>query len=126
MNQLAINFDFTPRSAPFQRHSSTSKAAALSAEPMAGTKRAILLGFLRGRGAAGATDEEMQTTVPMNPNTQRPRRVELVQGTFVVDSGRTRKTAGGDEAVVWVACEFSKATFNECTSPKAKTRISAT
>lgn len=103
MNQLAINFDAP---VPFQRHSATSKAAALSAEPTAGTKRAIALAFLRGRGLVGATDEEMQELIPLTPNTQRPRRVELVKGKFVVDSGRTRKTRGGDEAVVWVAAEF--------------------
>ena len=102
MNQLAMNFDAP---APYQRHSATSKAAALSAEPTAGTKRAILLAFIRGRGITGATDEEMQLDVPMNPNTQRPRRVELVQGGWIRDSKRTRATAGGDQAVVWVAKE---------------------
>lgn len=104
MNQLAINFEAP---APFQRHSATSKAAALSAEPTAGTKRAIALAFLRGRGLVGATDEEMQELIPLTPNTQRPRRVELVKGKFVVDSGRTRKTRGGDDAVVWLAAEFA-------------------
>lgn len=103
-----LNLVEKARKAPFQRHSSTSKAAAISAEPLAGTKRAILLAFLRGRGKEGATDEEMQASVPMNPNTQRPRRVELVQGNFVAASGRTRKTAGGDDAVVWIASEFSE------------------
>jgi hypothetical protein len=101
-----LSFDLEPRRAPFQKHSSTSRSAALSAEPSAGTKRGMLLAFLRGRGPDGATDEEMQSTVPMNPNTQRPRRVELVQGGFITDSGRTRKTVGGDEAVVWTAKEF--------------------
>jgi hypothetical protein len=107
MNQLAINFDAP---APYQRHSATSKAAALSAEPTAGTKRAVALAFLRGRGAAGATDEEMQEHIPLGANTQRPRLVELVKGHFVVDSGRTRRTRGGDEAVVWVAIEFAEGT----------------
>ena len=91
---------------PFMPHSATSKAAALSAEPAAGTKRGILLAYLRGRGAEGATDEEMQLLVPMGQNTQRPRRIELVHGRFVIDSGKTRKTAGGDAAVVCVAIEF--------------------
>ena len=106
-DQLAMPFDFSPRAEPFQRHSATSRSAALSAEPQAGTKRAILLAFLRGRGLAGATDEEMQIVVPMNANTQRPRCVELVLGRFVANSKRTRPTAGGDQAVVWVAREFS-------------------
>ena len=100
-------FDLAPRSAPYQRNSATSKAAALRAEPSASTKRGLLLAFLRGLGAKGATDEEMQCLVPMNPNTQRPRRVELVQGSWIVNSGRTRYTIGGDDAVVWVASEFA-------------------
>ncbi len=91
---------------PYQANSATSKAAALSAEPTAGTKRAILLSFLRGRGAEGATDEEMQLTLPMAQNTQSPRRGELVKGLFVIDSGKTRKTVGGDDATVWIAKEF--------------------
>ena len=90
---------------PYQQHSVTSRAAALRAEPTAGTKRAKLLDYLRSRGGAGATDEEMQSAVPMGPNTQRPRRVELVQGLQVRDSGRTRRTVGGSEAVVWVSVE---------------------
>lgn len=103
MNQLAIDFDAKP--APYQRHSRTSAAAAQRIEPTTGTKRALVLAFLRGRGADGATDEEMQQQIPMPSNTQRPRRVELVSGAFIVDSGRERKTSGGDDAVVWVAVE---------------------
>lgn len=105
MNQLPI--DFTPAPAPYQRHSRTSRAAAASIEPKTGTKRAVVLAFLRGRGRAGATDEEMQREIPMGPNTQRPRRVELVAARLIRDSGRERNTAGGDAAVVWVATEYA-------------------
>ena len=101
MNQMAIVFE--PRPAPRQAHSPTSRAAAIAAEPTAGTKRAMLLAFLRGRGAQGATDEEMQLEVPMAPNTQRPRRVELIEGRHIANSYRTRKTIGGLDAVVWIA-----------------------
>lgn len=93
-------------SAPYQRHSATSRAAAVGIEPMAGTRRAQVLAFLRDRGREGATDEEMQCRIPMSPNTQRPRRVELVQSFHVVNSGRTRATFGGDDAVVWIAAEY--------------------
>lgn len=103
MDQLYI--DFTPAPAPYQRHSRTSAAAAQRIEPKTGTKRALVLAFLRGRGAAGATDEEMQQQIPMGSNTQRPRRVELVAGRLIKDSGRERNTTGGDAAVVWVAVE---------------------
>ena len=106
--QLSIDFDaaMRHRRAPAQRHSATSRAAAASIEPTAGTKRAIVLAFLRGCGAAGATDDQMQAGIPMSANTQRPRRVELVRAHLVVDSGKTRLTPGGDDAVVWVAREF--------------------
>lgn len=100
MNQLSLVLE--PRPAPWQKHSPTSRAAAMAAEPLAGTKRAILLAFLRGRGDLGATDEEMQACVPMSPNTQRPRRVELVEGRHIQNSGRTRKTGAGVDAVVWI------------------------
>lgn len=102
--QLPIDFI---QPAPFQRHSRTSRAAAINAEPAAGTKRGQALAYLRRQAHAGATDEEMQAHIPMNANTQRPRRVELVSAGLVRDSGRTRKTAGGDDAVVWVAAEFA-------------------
>lgn len=99
MTQLTI--DFTP---PYQRHSATSRAAAAAIEPKAGTKRAKVLEYIRSCSAQGATDEEMQQCIPMGSNTQRPRRVELVKAKLIKDSGRTRRTAGGDEAVVWVVC----------------------
>ena len=59
MNQIqaALDFDARPRRV---RTSDTSRAAQASAEPKAGTKRALLLAFIRGRGAEGATDEEIQ------------------------------------------------------------------
>ena len=98
-----LSIDFTPAPAPYQRHSRTSRSAAESIEPKTGTKRAIVLAFLRGRGKDGATDDEMQRLIPMGPNTQRPRRVELVAASLIFDSGRERDTTGGDPAVVWVA-----------------------
>lgn len=88
---------------PAQRHSETSVAAALAIEPAAGTLRAEVLACLRRCGPQGATDEEMQWDMRMGPNTQRPRRVELVDRGLVVDSGLRRRTAAGRRAVVWRA-----------------------
>ncbi len=51
----------------------------------------------------GATDEQMQVNLALNPNTQRPRRVELVAMGRVVDSGEIRLTRSGTKAVVWKA-----------------------
>lgn len=58
--------------------------------------------FLRGAGDDGATDEEMQNSLRMPANTQRPRRRELVQHGRVRDSGKRRNTASGTPAIVWV------------------------
>src|SRR5688500_6774273 len=86
---------------PFQGHSSTSHEASLRVEPQAATLRAQVLELLRRR-PEGLTDEERQAELGMGANTQRPRRVELVRHLWVKDSGRTRLTAGGSPATVWV------------------------
>lgn len=49
----------------------------------------------------GLTDEELQLTTGMNPSTERPRRVELVDAGVLCDSGNRRKTRSGRAAVVW-------------------------
>ena len=98
----------TQPSTPYQRHSATSRTAAARAEPMAGTGRARVLDQIRSWGRIGMTDEEVQQHIPMGANTERPRRVDLVRGGYVVDSGRTRPTASGTQSVVWVAIEFTE------------------
>jgi hypothetical protein len=91
-----------PTSTPYISHSETSRAAADSIEPEAGTLRYAVLAYIRRAGEAGATDEEVQTGVPMRANTQRPRRRELELGGLVRDSGTTRLVRSGRLAVVWV------------------------
>lgn len=93
--------------APYQRHSATSAAAAAAVEPRTGTGRAIILAYMRGRESQGATDEQMQESIPMGANTQRPRRVELVNARLLVDSGTVRSTRTGGPATVWVAAEYA-------------------
>lgn len=88
---------------PYQRHSATSRAAAAEAHPAADTQRGRILSYLRGAGGVGATDEQIQEHLNLNPSTERPRRIELVQQGYVVDSGRTARTRSGRRAVVWVA-----------------------
>lgn len=66
--------------------------------------RLRVLECLRAAGARGRTDEEMQEEIPMSPNTQRPRRGELVALGVVVPTTEKRRTrVGGRKAVVWVA-----------------------
>ena len=91
--------------APYIAGSETSKAAAISIEPNAWTMRGMILGFLRATSTNGATDDEIQTFMRINPSTQRPRRIELCEAGLVRNSGQTRKTRSGRQAVVWIATE---------------------
>lgn len=49
----------------------------------------------------GLTDEQIQQQLGMNPSTERPRRIELVDMGEIHDTGRTRETLSGRSAVVW-------------------------
>ena len=90
---------------PHQRHSDTSYEAALRILGTAQTKRGRVYRYIRDRKQLGATDEEIQFTLNMDPNTERPRRRELQIGKFIVDSGDRRLTRSGRKAVVWVSTE---------------------
>jgi hypothetical protein len=48
----------------------------------------------------GATDEEIADEMGGNPNTLRPRRIELAKAGRIVPAG-TRRTRSGALAVVW-------------------------
>ena len=95
MNQLSL---------PFQRHSDTSRAAAIAIEEDSEAQLWLVKRFINRCGDDGCTDEEGYTALDMNPSTYRPRRIDLVKkyGT-VKDSGRRRHTRAGRWAVVWVA-----------------------
>lgn len=54
-------------------------------------------------GHYGRTDEELQTALSLDGNTQRPRRRELVLAGVVVNSGKGRTSAKGQRCAVWVA-----------------------
>jgi hypothetical protein len=80
----------------------TSEHAAAAAIPLTGKARVAVYEFVRWRGDHGATDEEIQDALGMNPSTQRPRRVELVESGHLVKSDRTRLTRARRPAVVWI------------------------
>lgn len=80
----------------------TQRVAAVAAYPSTGTWRRKVLDYIAFCHEDGATDEEIQQYLNMNPSTQRPRRVELVEGGWIEDSGRRRKTRSRRDAVVWV------------------------
>jgi hypothetical protein len=78
----------------------TSYAASVYMAPRVGTVRQQVLDDLKRHGPA--TDPEIQARMRMEPNTERPRRVELVEGGFVRDSGQ-RKRHHGKEHIIWEA-----------------------
>jgi hypothetical protein len=85
--------------------SQTSRAAALLAQPRTGTNRRAVLeavaAVARDVRTVGLTDVEIQRATGLNPNSARPRRVELVDGGWLADSGVTREHHGR-EHTVWV------------------------
>lgn len=95
-------FDPPAPDPPAQNHSATSRAAAKQARLAAPRRRERLLGYLRRRGNAGATDAEMQEALGISGDSQRPTRVDLVKRGVVMDSGRTRQTPSGRAATVWI------------------------
>lgn len=109
MGDLFDGFDADPGDAhptpPAQWHSPTSVEAAEAVEPRAATLRRLVLDYLRGRGPAGATDEEGIDATGLPSSTYRPRRIELWRAGFVADSGTTRLTRAQRRAVVWIAAE---------------------
>jgi hypothetical protein len=95
MTQLDISF------APPAQNTDTSRAAAKAIQPCAQTLRWQVLGAIKRSLEYGCTDEEIQTQLGMAGSTERPRRTELVSAGLVVDSGLTRPTASGRQAIVW-------------------------
>jgi len=59
-------------------------------------------------GWAGVTAEDLETLCELPGNTVRPRLVELREDGLVTDSGRTRRTASGRSATIWVTREAAK------------------
>ncbi len=88
-------FDYQP---PAQRHSPTSKAAAEQIKRAISPLHNRILAALKLKPM---TDEEMQDSLKMSANTQRPRRRELQIMGKIMDCGQTRLCRSGRSAVVW-------------------------
>lgn len=81
----------------------TAAAAAAKAKPGSGTQRGRVLRCIVDAGAEGVTDDQVRDRLGLELNTIRPRRLELVEAGYVIDSGDTRMTPSGNPAVVWLA-----------------------
>lgn len=90
-------------------HPDTSRKAALKAMPKTGTQRRRVLELitLYTRSPTlglteGITDAEIQLRLQMSGNTERPRRVELVEGGWIAAHPRRRYDKDGYEHIAWI------------------------
>lgn len=100
-----------PESAPAGKRETSRKAAASIADLKGGMKGVYEL--VACNGSHGLTDEQINDQYPgfarsngfpqLAGDSPRKRRMDL--GDKVVDSGRTRPTRSGNDAIVWVARE---------------------
>lgn len=82
----------------YQRHSATSREAALSVYGRTAEARAAIVAWLDAHGPS--TDEAIAAGLGWDGNTERPRRVELVRLGLVEAAGEGM-TAKGRKAVRW-------------------------
>lgn len=93
---------YSPGPPPARRGQETQAAGAAAIAPEARRIRGMVLYHIAGRGAEGATNEEIAVALHLRLQTVCGRVNEL-QGTGqVVDSGRRRAGASGVPAKVWV------------------------
>jgi hypothetical protein len=85
----------TPIQAVFD--SETSVDAGIANMPNRAGQRERVLAYLSEHPS---TDEQVQDALGLDPNTQRPRRVELAQAGLIKKVG-VRKTRAGRQAAVW-------------------------
>ena len=81
----------------------TSIAAAKKVKPTVSVKEYRVLCFIRSCGKKGATDEEIQIALGMPGNTERPRRIKLLELRTIYQSAERRPTRSGNRAIVWRA-----------------------
>jgi len=90
---------------PFTGSTPLTRAQSQAAPPTkhrAEQDRARVLEYIRQEADGGATDDEIQTALDMEGNTERPRRIELARAGCIEHRDTiTRRTRSGRPAVVW-------------------------
>lgn len=85
----------------------TRRAAGAALWPRLNQLQEVVLGFIKARGAEGATDEEIHRLLVMRPDTARARRCELRDRGLIVASGETRPSSTGRDMTVWTVPEHA-------------------
>lgn len=94
-------------------HPETSRKAAKAVAPKRGTLRDVLFGVIANAGEHGRTDAELHQAVDVDWRTDirsiGSARIDLRDKYGLIrDSGRTRLTPGGNEAIVWVLTDLGR------------------
>ncbi len=89
--------------APYVKGSDTSEEAAESIKPSVSETEARVLAYIRGCGAFGVTDDQLEVAMGMRHQTASARRRGLVLKDLIYDAGERRKTRSGRKATVWRA-----------------------
>lgn len=101
-------------------HPATSKQAARKISIKSGTQRHRVLHLIAGHGPDGVTDERIQS-YGINANSERPRRIELLEAGFVEAvpyTEATGKTAAGLDATLWRVTPKGQAALDACGAVK--------
>ena len=83
----------------------TSLEALLAVEAHIGSINRAVYAYIESRGVDGATDQEIESVTHIDGNSVRPSRGSLVKMRLVIDSGRTRPNAKGNNCIVWMAVD---------------------
>jgi hypothetical protein len=86
-----------------------SREARASIVPVISPLQSIVLAAIRKAGSKGLTDEEGQLATGMNPNTWRPRRIELQQAGAIqihpIGTKQFRVNTNGRRCAVFVVAK---------------------
>jgi len=92
----------TPPYTPSVAGSRTSVAAAQAKVPTASSDEGRVFQTIKVSGKHGMTDDELEVALNLLHQTASARRRGLELRNFVMDSGRSRPTRTGRQAIVWI------------------------
>jgi hypothetical protein len=104
-NQPAVKLHHNPQP--------TSLAAAALVFPKTGTQRMRVLDAIIKAGSNGMTDPELADQLGIGDNSERPRRKELLEQGWVIDSGLRRPARGLGDSIVWVLAPAATTTVRQ-------------
>lgn len=91
----------------------TSFDTAQSNETKRLSQRQCVYDLIRQAGLEGCTDDELMARTGLRGSSLHPRRWQLAKDGIIKDSGRTRPTSSGMDAIVWVVTQLETLNVSE-------------